>query len=41
MDYDRSCYDSEFATNREKASKMTEIETYVNILIENNRTYAE
>lgn len=41
IDYDWPCYDSTPAVPREKASKMAEIEAYVNILIDNNRNYAE
>ena len=41
IDYDRGLHEADANSSREKASKMTEIEAYVNVLIENNRTYAD
>lgn len=41
MDYDRGIYEPEINSNRDKTSKMAEIENYVNVLIDNNRSYAD
>lgn len=41
MDYDWPSYDPAPAPPRDKANKMAEIEAYVNILIDNNRNYAD
>jgi len=41
LDYDRPYYEPEPAYLKDKNSKITEIEAYVNVLIENNRTYAD
>ena len=40
-DYDRILLESDQNTYRQKGSKMAEIESYVNVLIENNRAYAQ
>ena len=40
IDYNQP-FEGEPATFRDKASKMTEIEAYVNVLIDNNRAYAD
>lgn len=41
VDYDRCAYEPEIVSNRDKTSKMAEIENYVNVLIDNNRAYAD
>lgn len=41
LDYDRPYYEAEPVYHKDKNSKITEIEAYVNVLIENNRTYAD
>lgn len=41
LDYDRMHYEPEPAYYKDKNSKITEIEAYVNVLIDNNRAYAD
>jgi hypothetical protein len=41
VDYERALCEMDSNTYREKTSKMAEIENYVNVLIENNRVYAD
>jgi len=41
LDYDRSYHETEPAYLKDKNSKITEIEAYVSVLIENNRVYAD
>jgi hypothetical protein len=41
LDYDRLYNEPEPTYLKDKSSKITEIEAYVNVLIENNRVYAD